>query len=360
MAIQTNSTDKAKIYLRAGQKVIVLKSPKGVCLQLQSGKIIAIRASQKPGLANLNALTAKVGDPRVPLKQDGDVIDISNDDDDDESSGSVNKDLDEAPVNNSENSTQNGDSSKSEASKSDNMYKENRYKPNLLPRKPKILSSASNTIPPISQPMHNSMQKPSSRWEASSSQLNISNHTGSSYNNRNGNSSQYRHGNCKSQPPFKYYLSYSQVKVSTDSEPTRNSSSQLPSASHNNASSFYQPFGSQYPQSSPPSNQMYQGSSFTPSSTTYPQGAQHTNSSYNYNPYPSYPNQSQTSTYSSFQQTPSTGYDSNYPQYQTYNSYPPVPPNNHASTTYPPLDTSPPPTNPYTNSSNYSQWNYNT
>jgi hypothetical protein len=195
VAIQTNSSDKAKIYLRAGQKVIVLKSPKGVCLQLQSGKIIAIRSSQKPGLPSLGSMSAvKVGEPRPPPRQDGDVIDISNDDDEDESSDSTKKDssdlnnvFETSPPN------ENGIAKPVEPPKADNMYKENRYKPNLLPRKPKVLSSTSSLVPPISQPMQNSMQKPS-RWDTPPSSYS-NNSSGSSYH-RNGNTP-YRSENCE-------------------------------------------------------------------------------------------------------------------------------------------------------------------
>jgi len=48
VVIPTNSQDRS-ISLKAGQRVMVLKSPKGVYMQLENGKIIAIRSAQKPG-----------------------------------------------------------------------------------------------------------------------------------------------------------------------------------------------------------------------------------------------------------------------------------------------------------------------
>lgn len=47
VVIPTNSPDKGSIVLKAGQKVMVLKSPKGIYMQLESGKIIAIRTALK-------------------------------------------------------------------------------------------------------------------------------------------------------------------------------------------------------------------------------------------------------------------------------------------------------------------------
>ncbi|CAH0407698.1 unnamed protein product [Chilo suppressalis] len=54
VVIPTNSAEKTNIVLKAGQRVMVLKSPKGIYMQLESGKIIAIKTSfkglgQKPG-----------------------------------------------------------------------------------------------------------------------------------------------------------------------------------------------------------------------------------------------------------------------------------------------------------------------
>lgn len=78
VSIQTNSADKSKIFLKAGQKVVVLKSPRGTCLQLESGKVIAIRASAKSGPQQfLNANST----PRN-TENSNDVIDMTNDDDD--------------------------------------------------------------------------------------------------------------------------------------------------------------------------------------------------------------------------------------------------------------------------------------
>lgn len=47
VVIPTNQADKGNIVLKAGQKVLVLKSPKGVYMQLESGKIVAIKTAIK-------------------------------------------------------------------------------------------------------------------------------------------------------------------------------------------------------------------------------------------------------------------------------------------------------------------------
>ncbi|GAB0087485.1 uncharacterized protein DMENIID0001_017940 [Sergentomyia squamirostris] len=47
VVIPTSSAEKSNIVLKAGQKVMVLKSPKGIYMQLESGKIIAIRTAFK-------------------------------------------------------------------------------------------------------------------------------------------------------------------------------------------------------------------------------------------------------------------------------------------------------------------------
>lgn len=49
MVIPTSSAEKSNIVLKEGQKVMVLKSPKGIYMQLESGKIIAIRTALKVG-----------------------------------------------------------------------------------------------------------------------------------------------------------------------------------------------------------------------------------------------------------------------------------------------------------------------
>ncbi|KAH8284581.1 hypothetical protein KR018_004934, partial [Drosophila ironensis] len=67
VVIPTNSADKANIILKAGQRVMVLKSTKGIYMQLDSGKIIAIRTTAKT-------------EPEKSNKDD--VIDISSDNDD--------------------------------------------------------------------------------------------------------------------------------------------------------------------------------------------------------------------------------------------------------------------------------------
>jgi len=45
VVIPTNTGDRGSIVLKSGQKVMVLKSPKGIYMQLESGKIVAIRTS---------------------------------------------------------------------------------------------------------------------------------------------------------------------------------------------------------------------------------------------------------------------------------------------------------------------------
>lgn len=49
MVIPTSSAEKSNIILKEGQKVMVLKSPKGIYMQLETGKIIAIRTALKVG-----------------------------------------------------------------------------------------------------------------------------------------------------------------------------------------------------------------------------------------------------------------------------------------------------------------------
>lgn len=152
VSIQTNSADKSKIYLKAGQKVIVLKSPKGICLQLESGKVIAIRASAKAMQPNADKLDNFAGlkpsslNPnlhRSPLgapQSSGDIIDISNDDDDDVVGASASKPA-ESVAKVDTNGTKPVDPL-------DLPYKEKTvYKPNLVKRRPK----AYPTIPEPSQ-----------------------------------------------------------------------------------------------------------------------------------------------------------------------------------------------------------------
>ncbi|XP_030386930.1 helicase ARIP4 [Scaptodrosophila lebanonensis] len=69
VVIPTNSSEKANIILKAGQRVMVLKSSKGIYMQLDSGKIIAIRTTTKPTDCDKNSK--------------GDVIDITSDCDND-------------------------------------------------------------------------------------------------------------------------------------------------------------------------------------------------------------------------------------------------------------------------------------
>lgn len=52
VVIPTHSNDKSNIILKSGQRVMVLKSAKGIYMQLESGKIIAIRTSSKAAEVN--------------------------------------------------------------------------------------------------------------------------------------------------------------------------------------------------------------------------------------------------------------------------------------------------------------------
>lgn len=146
VSIQTNSADKSKIYLKAGQKVIVLKSPKGICLQLESGKVIAIRASAKtlpnsdkidnfsalkPSSLNPNLHRPALGTPQ----NSGDIIDISNDDDDDVVGTPTTNKTTESVAKIDTNGTKPVDAM-------DPIYKEKTvYKPNLVKRRQKAYPS---------------------------------------------------------------------------------------------------------------------------------------------------------------------------------------------------------------------------
>lgn len=156
VSIQTNSADKSKIYLKAGQKVIVLKSPKGICLQLESGKVIAIRASMKnmpntPGAEqSLDSFATQQNiprpnefRPRVPVQGADDIIDISNDDDDDVKTPSTSTAIHSA-INPLEELVKAAEPPLEPSFKDKTVYK-----PNLVKRKPKIFSppSASSALP---------------------------------------------------------------------------------------------------------------------------------------------------------------------------------------------------------------------
>lgn len=156
--------------MKAGQKVIVLKSPKGICLQLESGKVIAIRASVKGGqhapgidqkLGSFSALAENVERPKLLPGNEGDVIDISNDDDE-EVSQAVKSIM---PVKTATPPT-NGSEPNENISASDPVYKEKVvYKPNLVHRsKPKMPPPAPDTQRFDSS--YQSQQRPQSKWES--------------------------------------------------------------------------------------------------------------------------------------------------------------------------------------------------
>ncbi|KAL9701889.1 hypothetical protein quinque_005330 [Culex quinquefasciatus] len=115
VVIPTSSADKSNIVLKAGQKVMVLKSPKGIYMQLETGKIIAIRtafkvsankdgsgsnAATKGGLAALSTLTgrkptasatvtkASTGTPSKADCSEGNSLSIPSNSDDEEKSDS--------------------------------------------------------------------------------------------------------------------------------------------------------------------------------------------------------------------------------------------------------------------------------
>lgn len=73
VTIPSNSGDKAGgIVLKAGQKVMILKSSKGVYMQLETGKIIAIRTGPKPQAAMNIPRPRGFGDVNEVIKLDDD------------------------------------------------------------------------------------------------------------------------------------------------------------------------------------------------------------------------------------------------------------------------------------------------
>ena len=109
--------------MKAGQKVIVLKSPRGICLQLESGKVIAIRAStkmpQQESVLNCNKIA------NTPNTTD--IIDMTNDDDED------------AIVETAE---------KSVTCKEKPEHSLQQFRPNIVQRKIKNLNTSSTTSAP--------------------------------------------------------------------------------------------------------------------------------------------------------------------------------------------------------------------
>ncbi|XP_044272177.1 helicase ARIP4-like isoform X2 [Tribolium madens] len=68
VVIPTNQPEKGNIVLKAGQKVLVLKSPKGVYMQLENGKIVAIKTAIKvKGKAEDNQDPTKNMKPTTPI-----------------------------------------------------------------------------------------------------------------------------------------------------------------------------------------------------------------------------------------------------------------------------------------------------
>lgn len=69
VVIPTNTGDRGSIVLKSGQKVMVLKSPKGIYMQLESGKIVAIRTSANNKPINNPALPSQPFVPPQPQQQ---------------------------------------------------------------------------------------------------------------------------------------------------------------------------------------------------------------------------------------------------------------------------------------------------
>lgn len=162
VSIQTNSADRSKIFLKAGQKIIVLKSPRGICLQLESGKVIAIRASMKAVSNNSNGSQGELKDSSgiqeiintnnrtdlknpKPIAQAGDIIDMTNSDDED--NASKQKSFGDSDIENLPNHKMNTPEKLDtiiENSKDEVIFKDKAvYKPNLIQRKSKTATPSS-------------------------------------------------------------------------------------------------------------------------------------------------------------------------------------------------------------------------
>ena len=185
VSIQTNSNDKSKIFLKAGQKVIVLKSPKGICLQLESGKVIAIRASVKNGPSapgtESKSESFQPSQPSsssqnngfrpfaAPPQTSNDIIDISNDDDEDDGNKAPTVSSSMTMDDTSKNGSQDMAYLKpSDASDQPAFKDKTIYKPNLVKRKPKVFPIVPAPIENQSQPLrpfdykgYQSQRKPS-------------------------------------------------------------------------------------------------------------------------------------------------------------------------------------------------------
>lgn len=205
--------------MKAGQKVIVLKSPKGICLQLESGKVIAIRASVKGGqqgpgvehkLGSFPLQDSSLGSnsaPKFPPRNDGDVIDISNDDEDDgdkttlpasnsSSHGIANTSQPIIKPSSLDASNVSSSSSNLKEPTADKVYKEKVvYKPNLVHRKPP--SHDSQHLKSFDSGVYHSQPKPpSTHWDG---QKNLPSTASNFYNRDNGYSKGFAapSRNCK-------------------------------------------------------------------------------------------------------------------------------------------------------------------
>ncbi|XP_054739483.1 helicase ARIP4 isoform X3 [Anastrepha obliqua] len=166
VVIPTHSNDKSNIILKSGQRVMVLKSAKGIYMQLESGKIIAIRTSSKAAEVN---------------KTDKDeVIDITNEGDSEKKSedaktengnqkerdckakGSQNSctETNEKPTGGYEKCTDNGKKSlESSPAKGKEFTQPNPYKPDLQMQKDDINSKFDNMKKVEHKPNPQSVEK---------------------------------------------------------------------------------------------------------------------------------------------------------------------------------------------------------
>lgn len=366
--------------MKAGQKVIVLKSPKGICLQLESGKVIAIRASMKSGqqapgveqkLGSFAGLqdnppsTSSANLPKLPPRSDNDVIDISNDDDDDD--GNIaSKVIPSLPVpipvkplsllNPSDLS--NGASASKVLDLPDEIYKEKVvYKPNLIQRKPKmppppVPAQDFHPVKPFDSGAFQALQKPSNKWD---NQKGVS-HSQSNYFNRNvnGASNYPTTSRIRKLPINNFFSLNSEFQFFTAPDEPRKAEHQR-DQQRVDSSAFHPPTGAanlsntSYISQPYSSQTIYQDPSYSNINFTPPPS----HNTYNYPYQHSYPNAPP-----NYQYPPGpANFDPNFQSYQPYHQLPPT-------NSYPP-PINPDPTGsmqvPFTAPSNWTdnQWSYN-
>ncbi|CAG9808002.1 unnamed protein product [Chironomus riparius] len=373
VSIQTNSADKSKIFLKAGQKIIVLKSPRGICLQLESGKVIAIRASMKTGQPNVPCDLKNSGIPgileandagelqnRKTIVNSDDVIDMTNSDDDDDSNvkSSIKSDFKE----NQFDSKGVENESNIEILKEDIVFKEKPvYKPNLVHRKPKIMppptpvntTSVTSvvTTSPASQSNQSNIDSQSSSFDTNDyhkwnrfNNKSSTNYSNQAYQDLERTSKSNDHQTSFTNP----YNSSNSVTVKSESNDENPTSDPLVA---NNSSAFHAP---------PFPNTFMQPPSQYSTHNAYPPYQNNSsNGSNNYN-YPS-------SNYNYYQQPfsnsprpylpPHNNYD---PQYSFgYNQYPSTQmlPSSYSNTV--PTTTATTTMTPSSSNTNYSRWDWN-